>query len=105
MRGKTIPQGSYLLVESLDRVSRQTVRKAVRTMEDIVAAGITSLICLTAADFTARDTRRRQHGVPDDGHQVHAGDEESAMKSRRLLAAYEAKRESAKDKDVGAPFT
>src|SRR4029077_20681898 len=40
VRDKMIPQGSYLLVESLDRVSRQTVRLAVRTMEDIVAAGV-----------------------------------------------------------------
>jgi DNA invertase Pin-like site-specific DNA recombinase len=35
-----VPQGSYLIVESLDRISRQTVRKAVRTLEDIVEAGI-----------------------------------------------------------------
>ena len=35
-----VPQGSYLIVESLDRISRQTVRKAVRTLEDIVEAGV-----------------------------------------------------------------
>ncbi len=35
-----VPKGSYLIVESLDRISRQTVRKAARTMEDIVEAGI-----------------------------------------------------------------
>jgi DNA invertase Pin-like site-specific DNA recombinase len=41
VRGGIIPPGSFLLVESLDRISRQTVRKAVRTMEDIVEAGVT----------------------------------------------------------------
>ena len=33
--------GSFLLVESLDRISRQTVRKAVRTLKSIVETGIT----------------------------------------------------------------
>jgi DNA invertase Pin-like site-specific DNA recombinase len=37
----TIPPGSWLLVENLDRISRQAARKAVRTIEDIVEAGIT----------------------------------------------------------------
>ena len=36
-----IEGGSYLLVESLDRISRQTTRKAVRTLEEIVERGIT----------------------------------------------------------------
>ncbi|MGY3610082.1 MULTISPECIES: recombinase family protein [unclassified Bradyrhizobium] len=37
----TIPRGSWLLVENLDRISRQAARKAVRTIEDIVEAGVT----------------------------------------------------------------
>jgi DNA invertase Pin-like site-specific DNA recombinase len=36
----TVPAGSWLIVESLDRISRQVARKAVRTIEDIVEAGI-----------------------------------------------------------------
>lgn len=35
-----VPKGSWLVVESLDRISRQAARKAVRTIEDIVEAGI-----------------------------------------------------------------
>jgi DNA invertase Pin-like site-specific DNA recombinase len=41
VREGTIPRGSWLLVENLDRISRQAARKAVRTIEDIVEAGIT----------------------------------------------------------------
>ena len=41
VRDGTIPRGSWLLVENLDRISRQAARKAVRTIEDIVEAGIT----------------------------------------------------------------
>src|SRR5262245_31791316 len=36
-----VPKGSWLLVESLDRISRQTARKAARLMEDIVEHGVT----------------------------------------------------------------
>lgn len=36
-----IPQGSYLLVESLDRISRMTPRKVQRFIDDIVDAGVT----------------------------------------------------------------
>ena len=41
VRDGTIPRGSWLLVENLDRISRQVARKAVRTIEDIVEAGVT----------------------------------------------------------------
>ncbi len=41
VRDGTIPRGSWLLVENLDRISRQVARKAVRTVEDIVEAGVT----------------------------------------------------------------
>jgi DNA invertase Pin-like site-specific DNA recombinase len=37
----TVPRGSYLVVESLDRISRQKVRRAARVIEDIVDLGIT----------------------------------------------------------------
>eukprot|EP01133_Synstelium_polycarpum_P030636 gene30636-38124_t len=36
-----IPHGSFLLVETLDRLSRQTARRAVRVLESIVEAGVT----------------------------------------------------------------
>src|SRR5262245_59654609 len=41
VRDGTVPPGSWLLVESLDRISRQVARKAVRTIEDIVEGGVT----------------------------------------------------------------
>src|ERR1700758_3230486 len=41
VRDGLVPSGSLLLVEALDRVSRQSARKAVRILEDIVEAGIT----------------------------------------------------------------
>jgi DNA invertase Pin-like site-specific DNA recombinase len=41
VREGAIPKGSYLLVESLDRVSRQTAYDAANTMRKIVEEGIT----------------------------------------------------------------
>jgi DNA invertase Pin-like site-specific DNA recombinase len=40
-RGGLIPEGSYLLVESLDRISRMTPRRVQRVLDDIVDAGVT----------------------------------------------------------------
>src|SRR5437867_263377 len=36
-----VPRGSYLLVENLDRISRQAARKALRVLEEIVDSSIT----------------------------------------------------------------
>lgn len=40
VRSGDVPEGSYLLVESLDRISRERARAAIRTLEDICEAGI-----------------------------------------------------------------
>jgi DNA invertase Pin-like site-specific DNA recombinase len=40
VKGGRVPKGSYLIVESLDRLSRQGVRKALRVFLDILDLGI-----------------------------------------------------------------
>lgn len=54
-----VPQGSVLLVENLDRISRQTARKALRTLEQIVESGV-SLVTLT-------DGKEYDEAAIDDG--------------------------------------
>jgi DNA invertase Pin-like site-specific DNA recombinase len=107
VRDKIIPPGSYLLVESLDRISRQTVRKAVRTMEDIVEAGINLVDLSDGCKEYSAETLDNDHGVSFMMMALRfmRAHEESAMKSRRLLAAYENKRDKAKRKQGGEPFT
>lgn len=82
--------GSVLLVEALDRISRQSARKAVRVLEDIVEAGV-DVVTLTDGKRYTKDSL--------DGFDflmaiivLIRGNEESAMKSRRLKAAWSAKR-------------
>jgi DNA invertase Pin-like site-specific DNA recombinase len=90
-----VPQGSYLLVESLDRISRQTARKALRALEDVVESG--------AVVVTLNDGRR-YHKDNLDADPVALllsiltfmrAHEESAMKASRLKAVWAEKRTQA----------
>src|SRR5947209_4273036 len=47
-----VPQGSYLLVESLDRISRKKARHAQRVLESIVDAGITLVTLQDGQEYT-----------------------------------------------------
>ncbi len=90
-----VPAGSFLLVESLDRVSRKTARKAVRILEDIVEAGITVVTLNDGKQYTEESL---------DGFDflmavliLIRAHEESATKARRLKAAWHGKRLKAKE--------
>jgi DNA invertase Pin-like site-specific DNA recombinase len=106
VRDKVVPQGSYLLVESLNRVSRQTVRKAVRTLEDIVAAGV-NLVDLSDGGkvYSAESLDTDQMAFLMMAIRFMRAHEESATKSRRLLAVYEHKRAVAAAPERDKPFT
>jgi DNA invertase Pin-like site-specific DNA recombinase len=97
-----IAKGSYLLVESLDRLSRAATRKALHQLEDICDAGI---IVITLADGKRYDSESLDR---DPTSLMMAllimmrAHEESAMKSGRLKAVWESKRNLAKEKPVTA---
>lgn len=90
-----VPQGSYLLVESLDRISRQTARKALRALESVVDAG--------AVLVTLNDGRKYDKDNLDDDPVAlllsiltfMRAHEESAMKASRLKATWAEKRTQA----------
>jgi len=100
VRFGVVEQGSFLLVESLDRVSRQHARKALRTVEEIVEAGVTLV--------TLNDERRYTKEALDSDPMallialltLIRAHEESEMKSRRLAASWEAKRASAEQRPM-----
>lgn len=90
-----VKQGSYLLVESLDRISRDKARRALRVLEDICDAGITVVTLLDGREYT-------KDSLDDDPIALllslvyfMRANEESETKSRRLSAAWENKRAKA----------
>ncbi|MGN6357434.1 MAG: recombinase family protein [Novosphingobium sp.] len=87
-----IPEGSFLLVESLDRISRMTPRRVQRVLDDIVDAGVT---VATLNDGQEYD-RTRLDNDPTAllialmvSWRAH---EESKVKAQRLSAAWIEKR-------------
>jgi DNA invertase Pin-like site-specific DNA recombinase len=95
-----VPAGSILLVESLDRISRQSARKALRVLEDIVERDV--------AVATLSDGRRYTKEALDSDPMslllailtFIRSNEESSMKAARLQAAWAAKRAKAAEKPL-----
>lgn len=92
-----VPKGSFLLIESLDRLSRQTVVQSLFLFLDLIRAGIN---IVTLAD-------ERVYGADVDEMQLimsifvmSRAHEESEIKSMRLAKAWEAKRADAKSKKL-----
>jgi DNA invertase Pin-like site-specific DNA recombinase len=98
-----VKQGSYLLVESLDRISRQTARKALRTLEDIVESGVTLVTLTDGKAYTADSLDQDQMSLMWALMVSIRAHEESSMKGRRMRAAWEGKR--AKAVSEGKPIT
>jgi DNA invertase Pin-like site-specific DNA recombinase len=108
VRDGTIPQGSYLLVESLDRISRQAVRKAARTMEDIVEAGINIVDLSDNGKVYSAATLDSDHGMSFliMALRFMRAHEESVLKGTRVAEVYAQKRRNAAARtENGKPFT
>jgi DNA invertase Pin-like site-specific DNA recombinase len=93
IRDGLIPQGSSLLVEALDRVSRQQARKAVRVLEEIVEAGVTVVTLNDGKAYTEESLNGTDFLMAI--LLFMRGAEESETKARRLRAAWENKRDRA----------
>lgn len=103
----TVPAGSWLLVESLDRISRQVARKAIRAIEDIVEAGVTVVDLSDGGREYSTEALDRDHMlfIMMVLRFVRAN-EESALKGTRVAEAYEAKRRAlAGDQPLDKPYT
>jgi DNA invertase Pin-like site-specific DNA recombinase len=90
-----VPTGSYLLVESLDRISRQTARRALRTLEDIVDLGVTVVTLSDDRKYTADSLDDDPTALLMSVLIFMRAAEESATKGRRLRAAWHSKRTAA----------
>jgi DNA invertase Pin-like site-specific DNA recombinase len=91
----SIQPGSFLLVESLDRLSRQTVNRAFLQFQSIVDQGI-NVVTLQDGKIYSRETLEENFGdLMVSLAVMFRANEESATKSKRLKAAWTAKRKKA----------
>jgi DNA invertase Pin-like site-specific DNA recombinase len=97
-----VPQGSVLLVEQLDRLSRLVPRRAVRVLEDIVDAGVSVVTLNDEREYTPHSMDRDPLDLLIAVVTFMRANEESATKSKRLSQAWGEKRRAIGD---GKPLT
>jgi DNA invertase Pin-like site-specific DNA recombinase len=89
-----IEQGSYLLVESLDRISRDSVRRAMRVLEEIVESGVL-LVTLTDGKVWDRSSLDDFMSWMMASLTLFRGHNESSEKARRLRDSWVGRRQLA----------
>ena len=97
-----IPNGSVLLVESLDRLSRGQVLKALDQLRAIVDAGITVVTLADRMEYTQESINFNIGQLMFSLTIMSRAHEESATKARRLKAAWDGKRENIQTKKLTA---
>jgi DNA invertase Pin-like site-specific DNA recombinase len=108
----TVPKGSWLLVESLDRLSREPAADASFEMQKIIRAGIT-VVDLSDNGGLGREYSEETLRSPDGLMQLIAmvisfarGNQESAIKGMRVAQRYAEKRRLlASDAKLTKPYT
>jgi len=99
---KRIPVGSYLLVESLDRLSRDKVMDALSIFTDILRAGIVIVTLSDNQVYSYEKTNENWASLIVSIVIMSRANEESAMKSQRLRSAWDAKRRNLENKRLTA---
>lgn len=97
-----IPKGSYLLVESLDRISRESARKALRTLEDICDEGITVVTLMDNRKYDSESLDNDPTSLLTSIIYFIRANEESETKAKRLKAAWEKKRSDLQSRPMTA---
>jgi DNA invertase Pin-like site-specific DNA recombinase len=107
VRDGTIPRGSWLLVENLDRISRQVARKAVRAIEDIVEAGVTVVDMSDGGrEYSAETLDKDPFLFVMMVLKFIRANEESATKGVRVAKAHAARREKFRGQEkLTKPYT
>jgi DNA invertase Pin-like site-specific DNA recombinase len=102
VKSHLIPADSHLLVESLDRVSRQDVGDALDLLQSIVKLGVTVVTLNDGQAYTRERLRTEPMSIVLAVFGFARANEESAMKSRRVRAAWQHKRDNASARPLTA---
>jgi DNA invertase Pin-like site-specific DNA recombinase len=89
-----VPVGSFLLVESLDRLSRAKISEALPIFLSIVNKGITIVTLLDQMEYSKTKIDKQFTDLIISISIMSRAHEESLAKSKRLLAAWESKRKN-----------
>lgn len=100
VQSNQIKAGSYLLVESFDRLSRENTQVALSRFIDLTQSGI---VVVTLSDQKVYDKHSDTMDLMYSLMIMGRAHEESQIKSKRLSAAWSAKREKAQSE--GTPLT
>ncbi len=100
VRSGDIPKGSYLLVENLDRISRENALDALDALKDIAREGITIVTLHDGRAFTYESLRLNPIDLMIAVMMFMRANEESATKARRLREAWGSKRKNAPDRPL-----
>lgn len=95
----TVPSGSYLLVESLDRLSRDKVMVALNQFTDLLRKGI-KIVTLSDKRVYSEDSPSIAMELIISITVMTRAHEESATKGKRVSAAWQNKRNLARDSKV-----
>jgi len=95
-----VPQGSLLLVENLDRLSRESALHAQNLLTQIVLAGVTIVTLSDRRMYSIDELRRDPMGLIYSLITFIRANEESELKSFRGKASWSAKRAIAKDRPI-----
>lgn len=100
VRSGVVPRGSFLLVESLDRISRQSARKALRVLEALCEEGLTVVTLADGKAYTEDALDNDPMSLMMSLLILIRANEESATKSMRHRANWERKRKNAKERPL-----
>ncbi|TAU55729.1 recombinase family protein [Rhizobium leguminosarum] len=92
VRSGDVPEGSFLLIEALDRLSRQTPLEALDTLRDIMREGVTVVTLDNETVYTTETIHTSFTQLIVTLMLFSRANEESATKARRLKQAWEGKR-------------
>jgi DNA invertase Pin-like site-specific DNA recombinase len=90
-----IAKGSFLVVESLDRLSRQEILSALNLFSEIIQSGITIVTAIDGQEYTESSVNSNPMQLMLSLVSMTTAHEESAKKSKRIGKAWEGKREKA----------
>lgn len=105
MRAGLIPKGSYLLVENVDRLSRQKARASLRLLEEIVESGIVVVTLYNGKEWTPK-ALDEGFGLVEVLFSMIRAHEESLVKSVRIKAGMARVRETGRTRSgrpIGRP--